>query len=94
MATSSALKKDIRDVGMDKYDVQTGRLASTGANTCVIFLVLFVNNEQIFMEHRFSIPVNADKDNMKKCLSYVASHIDDLVKKKPKISLVVLMILI
>ncbi|CAF1041661.1 unnamed protein product [Rotaria sordida] len=79
---------------MDKYDLRTGCLASTGANPCVIFLVLFMNNEEIFIEHRFSIPDNVNKDNMKKCLSYVASHIDDLVQAKTNISLIVLIVFI
>ncbi|CAM4969055.1 unnamed protein product [Rotaria socialis] len=71
MTTSSTTKEDILNVGMDKYDLHTGRLASTGANTCVIILVLFINEEEIFIEHRISIPDNSDPNNMKKCLSSV-----------------------
>ncbi|CAF2059119.1 unnamed protein product [Rotaria magnacalcarata] len=71
MTTSSTTKEDILNVGMDKYDLHTGRLASTGANTCVIILVLFMNEEEIFIEHRISIPDNSDPNNMKKCLSSV-----------------------
>lgn len=70
---------------MYKYDSRTGRLAVTGVNTCVIFLVLFMNNDEIFIEHRITMPKKINENNMEKCLSYVALHIDDLVGAKTRI---------
>jgi hypothetical protein len=86
---NDSVTKDIPDVGIDKYNLSTGYLASTGANTCVIFIVLFNNSRKIFMEHRNSFPDDTKKENMKRCLSYVASHIDSLVQPNTTISLVV-----
>ncbi|CAF1531723.1 unnamed protein product [Adineta ricciae] len=78
MANSANTTKKIRNVGMDKYNSVAGSLASTGANTCVAVIVFFHENNNIFIEHRNSFPQPLSNNSMKRCLQYVASHIDDI----------------
>lgn len=86
MASSGDTKASIRNVGRDKYNIVTGQLASTGTNTCVIIIVLFKENNNVFIEHRNSFPDEPDRISMKKCLRYIASHIDKSTKGKATIS--------
>ncbi|CAF3408817.1 unnamed protein product [Rotaria socialis] len=48
MARSYTTKKDIPDVGMDKYNLPTGYLARTGANPCR------ASSDRIFLVQRIS----------------------------------------
>ncbi|UJR10934.1 hypothetical protein I4U23_015119 [Adineta vaga] len=86
MANSTDAKKIIRNVGTDKFNIVTGHLASTGANTCVIIIAFFKENNKIFIEHRNDFSDNLNKINMKICLTYVASHIHKLNEPKATIS--------
>ncbi|CAF1007489.1 unnamed protein product [Adineta steineri] len=86
MANSTDAKKSIRNVDVDQYNIVTGHLASTGANTCIIIIVLFKENNKIFVEHQNYFPDKLDDINMKICLTYVASHVDELNKPKANIS--------
>ncbi len=58
---NGSVTKDIPDVGIDKYNLSTGYLASTGANTCMIFIVLFNDSQKIFMEHWSSFPGDTEQ---------------------------------
>ncbi|CAF1053705.1 unnamed protein product [Adineta steineri] len=91
MANSTDAKKSIRNVDVDQYNIVTGHLASTGANTCIIIIVLFKENNKIFVEHQNYFPDKLDDINMKICLTYVASHVDELNKPKANISLIEIM---
>lgn len=88
MASDSATKQHIPDVGTDKYNIRSGYLASSGANTCVVILVLFNDSQNIFIEHRLSWSEDGSKDAMRNCLFYVASHVNSSVSQDSTISLV------
>ncbi|CAF1190059.1 unnamed protein product [Adineta steineri] len=86
MGTCATTKKTIPNVGVDKYNLHTGRSASTGASTCIIIVVLFKDNNNIFIEHRNSLPEPVDDESMKNCLMYVAAHVNSLNTIKSMIS--------
>ena len=75
---SANTTKMIRNVRVDKYTSVAGSLVSTGANICFVVIALFHENNNIFIEHRNSFPQPLSNNSMKRCLQYVASHIDDM----------------
>jgi hypothetical protein len=92
MATSSIIKKDICNIGMDAYKAVTDRVTTTGANTCIVILALFKNSDKVFIEHRYTIPSDPNAKNVKKCFEHVYKHIKKS-KIKAEISLVLLILM-
>jgi hypothetical protein len=81
MAANESKATFIYDIDMDHFGQSDDRLATTGLASCIGFVVILNDGQNVFVEHRSDIylPTTINLENIRSCFKNVAKHIFEIL---------------